>query len=181
MRNNQRGAVEIAVVVAIAAATFLFGAITSGSKFNPLKLFQSDSAANKKAEWTRWDEKIAPKLIVDKDGKAFAVGTEINRSYDTGKENVKPRATYSEQVAGFFAKLTNLGLFAVVFLLIFFPGILSAFAITRWRAWRGLAKTIVAGVKAAPDEAADAVKTEIAIKQNESQKKMVSQLKGELQ
>lgn len=179
MLKNQRGEIATALIIVMVVGGVLVGAL-GATKLNPLKLFHRD-AANKKASWTKQVEKSKPVLLTDKSGKAVALGTEFERVYDTGKDEFTPAPTYGERVGAFLAGLTNVGLIALVAGILFFPGALAAWGVKKYADMRGVAKTIIAGVREAPPEAAEQVKNVIAVKQDKNQKKIVAKLKGELQ
>lgn len=178
MKLNQRGEFATALIVVMVVGGVLVGAL-GATKLNPFKLFHRDSA-NRKASWTKWDEKITPKLLTDKQGNAVAVGPEIHRTYDTGKEDVKPAPTYGERVASFFAGLTNIGFLVIAGLLIFCPSLLIG-TVWRWGAkWKHALKTTVKGIREAPPEAAEKVKVSLAASHDKKDKKAIDEIKKEL-
>lgn len=177
--NEQRGEIATALIIVMVVGGVLVGAL-GATKLNPFKLFQHD-AANKKASWTKQVEKSEPVALYDKDGKAVALGTRFERVYDTGKEDSTPAPTYGQRVGAFLAGLTNFGLVALIAGILFFPGALATWGVKKYWDMRGVAKTIISGVKDAPPEAAEQVKQAIAVKQDKSQKQIVAKLKGELQ
>lgn len=179
--KNQRGEVTTGIVVAIAVGTFLFGVIAS-TKLNPFKLFHK-SAANKKASWTKQTEKSEPVLLFDKDKKAVAVGTKIEKIYDTGIEEATPKKTIGEKIGDFFAGLTTWGLVFVGVSLLFFGGTPIVWA---WRKYAvvkdALKKTVQAirDTKKEEPQVYDKLKPKLAAAHDKRDRVVIDKIKTEL-
>lgn len=176
--KNQKGEIATATIVLIAAGALVVGLLT-GSKGNLFSFLQK-SAANKKASFSKQSEIHTPVILQSKDGKTVAVGTKVENLYETGMEDGEPVLTYGQRVAKFFAGLTNLAFLVLIVGLIFFPvltiGALRAWGMKHYKT----AKAIVQGVKEAPPEAAAQVKASIAVVMDKKEKKVVDEIKKDL-
>lgn len=178
MKNNERGAVEVAVVVAIAAGCLILGLIAP--KLNPLgSLFQRD-AANKKASWTRQIEKTKPVLLNDEKGRPVAIGTEIQRVYDTGKEDGTPAPTIGERIGGFFAGLTGWGLAFVGVSLAFFGGAPLVWVARKYFVMKQALKNTVVAIRDADNDTYEKLKPKLAAAHDKQDRKVIDKIKTEL-
>lgn len=176
--NNQRGEIATATIVLIAAGALIVGLLT-GSRANPFSFLQK-SAANKKASFSKQSEIHTPVILKDSSGRAVAVGTKVENLYETGMEDGERPLTYGERVAKFFAGLTNLSFLILIAGLIFFPGVLFG-ALRAWgMKYYKTAKALVQGVKEAPPGAAEEVKASIAVVMDRKEKKVVDEIKKDL-
>lgn len=176
--RNQRGEIATATIVLIAAGALVVGLFT-GSKANLFSFFQK-SAANKKASFSKQSEVHTPVILKDSEGRAIAVGTKIENVYETGMEDGERPLNYGERVAKFFAGLTNISFFALIAGLVFFPA-LTLGALRAWgMKYYKTAKAIVQGLKEAPPGAAKEVKASIAVVMDKKEKKVVDEIKKDL-
>lgn len=142
--KNQRGEITIALLIAAILGTAVVVGI--GPRL-PLvnKLFKEQTAAGRKASWTKQVEKSKPVALYDKSGRAVALGTEYERLYDTGMEQVPVKLTLGEKIGNFFASLTMWGLIFVAVSLAFFGGApIIYFARKYGDAKHALTKTVIA-------------------------------------
>ena len=176
--KNQRGEIMVATVVIIAVCAFVGGVVLPklGQTFH---LF-GETAANKKASFSKQIQSSTPVLLEDKSGRAVAVGTKFEQTYDTGIEEAPIVLTYGQRVAKFFAGVTNLGIIALLAAIILVPGSLMLW-MRRWGLkWYSTAKALVKGVKEAPPQAAEEVKDSMAIVMDKKHKKAVDEIKKDL-
>lgn len=175
--RNQRGEIATATVVVIAAGALLLGILIP--KFKPFSIFEK-SAANKKASWTKQIEKSKPVAIKSEDGKVVAVGTEIERVYDTGMENTVPKQTLGEKIGSFFARLTTAGIAFVVVSLLFFGGAPLVWIARKYLVMKQALRNTVAGIRALDDETFNKVKPALAASQDKQDKVVIDKLKTEI-
>ncbi len=175
---NQRGEIATATIIIIAAGALIVGLLT-GSNINPLSFFQK-TASNKKASFSKQTEISTPVILKDGSGRAIAVGTKVENYYDTGMEDGTPILTYGQRIAKFFAGLTNLTLLIILACLILFPGA-TLLAMRNWgMKYYNTLKTTVKGIKEAPREAQDQVKSSLAVTMDKKHKVVIDEIKKDL-
>lgn len=177
MKNNERGEVATALLVAIALGSLILGLALP--KLNPFKAFEK-TAANKKASWTRQTEKATPVVLTDKAGKAVAVGTATEKIYDTGMESTVPKPTLGERIGAFFASLTTWGLAFVGVSLLFFGGAPLVWVARKYFVMKQALKNTVAAIREADNETYEKLKPKLAAAHDKQDRQVIDKLKTEL-
>lgn len=181
--RNQRG--EITIVLLIAAMLGTAVVVGLGPRL-PLvnKLFKEQTAAGRKASWTKQIEKSKPVALYDKNGNAVALGTEYERLYDTGIEQSTPKLTLGENIGKFFASLTTAGLIFVGVSLAFFGGAPLVYVARKYGdAKHALTKTVMAVREMKKDDPAlfaEKIAPQLAAAHDEKDRKVIDKIKTKL-
>ena len=179
MKLNQRGEITTLVLVAVGLVSLLVGTLAPTlNPFNRLFGAGAPSAANQKASWTKQDEIQTPVIL--KAGDTVAVGTRIERHYDTGAEEKPVKLTFTQRIGQFFAHLSTLAFIGIVVSLVFFGGApLVWIAGKFFKARAALTATVAAIEKMSTDEK-EKLKVHLAATQDTHQKVYIAKLKSEL-
>lgn len=178
MRRKSAGEVATALVVAIALGSLIAGYVLP--KINPFKFFHSSSAANHKASFTLQKETSKPVLLQDSQGKAVAVGREVELTYSTGMEETVPKKTLGQKIGDFFAGLTTAGVGFVIISLLFFGGAPLIF-VWRWGLkFKQALTTTVAGIRDLDKDTYEKVTPKLAAAQDKKDKIVIDKIKAKL-
>ena len=179
MKNNQRGEVATLVVVGIAAVALLVGTIMP--KLNPFNnLFGGGhlDASKQTATWSRQDEIQTPVLL--KSGDAIAVGTKVERHYDTGTEEKPLALTFAQRIGKFFAGLTTWGLIFIIASLAFFGGAPLIWLFRKYSVIKQTLRSTIAAIRETDNETFEKLKPHLAEHHDRRDKKIVDKIKSEL-
>lgn len=174
--KRSKGEITTAAVILISVGSLILGLMAP--KFNPFRFERS--SANKKASWTLQTEKTKPVLLTDKKGEAVAVGNEIERVYNTGKEEITPKKTLGEKIGEFFSRLTTAGLVFVVVSLLFFGGAPLVWVYRRYKTVKNALKNTVAAIREVDDETYTKLKPVLAANHEKKDRIVIDEIKKEL-
>lgn len=178
---NRRGEIATLTVVAIAAVALFLG--TLAPSLNPFHgLFGGQqSAANQKASWTRQDEIQKPVLLSSAGGVPIAVGTQVERHYNTGVDERPVKLTLGQRIGRFFAGLGTWGLIFIVVSLVFFGGTPIVWLFRKYTVMKHAFKNTVSAIRETDEETYAKLKPKLQAKHDKRDRQLIDKLKAELQ
>lgn len=172
-----KGEVATALVILIAAGTFIIGGVLP--KLNPLNLLSSHQS-KKKTSFTVQKETSKPILLETKDGKQAFLGKETEYYYNTGKEEGTPKLSVGERIGNFFSHLTTFGLMFVLFSLLFFGGVPIVWVFKKYLVMKQALKRTVQAIRETDRDTYDKLKPNLESKHDRQDKQVIDKIKMEL-
>lgn len=179
---GNKGEIATLTVLAIAAVALLVGTLAPTlNPFNSVfgKGAQPD-ASKQTASWTKQTEIQTPVLLETKSGDHAAVGTKVERVYDTGAEARPVKLTFGERIGAFFAHLTTWGVVFVIVSLVFFGGAPLVWLSKKYFDMKGAFKNTVAAIREVDHDTYEKLKPKLEAKHDKKDRKMVDKIKSEL-